>query len=442
MNEERNQNQHSDRDRDIVNALATLPDPPPHRDGFWADLDSGLGAESGGPIRPHRRQSPQRPHSRGRGSFLLVAAAALCVVGAIGFGLSNRTPNTIEATRLPSSLESAVRTTTSLPPETDTTTPSDPARDSDSGQATSTTAVAAPVSDQARSDLFHYHVEIPDGFVLDFASGRGVSISHPQGPLDANLQTINYRLEDEWSTHTSPYSTEEQVGASTVTVPLLDRTSDGGLVDNGVVLEVQQFHYQDDERHRWVRTYIFADRAVIAELVYNDEALLDGGPEEMLDGIRMENAAFEPIQGCSSEGFAVTAPPVGLNPAQGETYSLILQALNTCEWNLLAELTSGEFTASFGGSDAIELWQDAEFFGEPILARLYEHLVGPFAQVDGIAQWPRAAAYPWEEVDDDMKNELNALGYNDLSVFEDIGYVGYRTGIDTEGNWIYFVAGD
>ncbi len=39
---------------------------------------------------------------------------------------------------------------------------------------------------------------------------------------------------------------------------------------------------------------------------------------------------------------------------------------------------------------------------------------------------------------------LVELGYSegDFEFYEEIGYIGYRTGIDRAGNWTYFVAGD
>ncbi len=410
---------HPDQDPEIAKALGTLPKPPEHRPAFWTDLETELMSESNAASSNERRDrrsaTPRHSH---RGRLLLVAASLVVVAGAVGFGLSNRTSNTIDASA------PVLQTTTTA------------------AQQTNPPAAVDDVP-RAASNLYLYDVALPAGFSIDYATGRGVSLSHTRQPFDAYIQTSNYGPDGDWASFTEPYrDTEELMQETTLTVPLLDRTASGLLVDNGVILEVQQYQFQDGDRSRWVRTYVFADRVVVAELVSADPELLDRSPQELLDGIRMENAAFEPIQGCSSNGVSVVPPPAGLNDAQAETYSLILHALSDCDWTLLDELTDEGFTASFGGSDALVLWQDAESFGEPVLARLYEHLTVPFADTDGIAQWPRASAYLWEEVDDEMKAELTDLGYADLSAFEKIGYIGYRAGIDTDGNWLYFVAGD
>jgi hypothetical protein len=59
--------------------------------------------------------------------------------------------------------------------------------------------------------------------------------------------------------------------------------------------------------------------------------------------------------------------------------------------------------------------------------------------------WPAAATYgTWEEIPDEQLAELGTL-YSDEELEQISGYgtyIGWRTGIDQDGNWIYFVAGD
>lgn len=102
----------------------------------------------------------------------------------------------------------------------------------------------------------------------------------------------------------------------------------------------------------------------------------------------------------------------------------IVEAAVSCDYDGLAEsATVGEFNYSFGAEgDPAGYWREIEEQGdERPLEALVELLDGPFATIDNDGQtiyvWPSAAV----EQDD---------------------YLGYRAGIDGDGDWLYFVAGD
>ncbi|MGQ0825760.1 MAG: hypothetical protein ACT4OX_12185 [Actinomycetota bacterium] len=101
------------------------------------------------------------------------------------------------------------------------------------------------------------------------------------------------------------------------------------------------------------------------------------------------------------------------------TAAKVMAAAIACYWGALRALMADEFTYSFGGSndpdEAIDQWQQAEARGEPILQTLVTRLhagVGDL-ESDDIARRS------------DPEDEF-----------------GYRVGIDSSGEWIYFVAGD
>lgn len=94
----------------------------------------------------------------------------------------------------------------------------------------------------------------------------------------------------------------------------------------------------------------------------------------------------------------------------------IARAATACDYDELAQLAGDEFQFSFGGvtggEAAAEEWKAAEDRGEPVLRTLHDLLIGPY-EFDG-------ARFVWPSTKT----------------------VDYRTGIDTDGNWRFFVAGD
>lgn len=323
-------------------------------------------------------------------------------------------------------------------------TESEVVRINDEGEVTIIDA-STNFPERAASELFHYDVGVPDQFSVDYATGRGVSLSVVGENFDAGLQLSNYLPDSpDFGDLTQPYDNEVLESGRTLAVPLYERNG-GNVVDRGVTLEVDEVEFSGGfSENRIVRIYAFDDRSVVAELRYRDGVLADD-PQDILDDIRMFNAAFEPVVTCSSIDADVPPAPAALNPRQRATFEAITAALADCDWDALDALTPPTFMASFGGGDPIELWRSEEAFDEPILDILLDHLsVTPAVGADGMASWPRASTEFWEDVTDEMKGELIELGYSerDFGFYEEIGYIGYRTGIDADGTWIYFVTGD
>jgi len=132
----------------------------------------------------------------------------------------------------------------------------------------------------------------------------------------------------------------------------------------------------------------------------------------------------------------------------------IMEAAIDCNYERLADLALAgrdEFTYSFGGGgDPAGYWREAEDRGEPVLAFLvavldlsWAHKATHF-ETDvsrTIYVWPAAFADNPSDADWDEVNEL----YTEeeiASMKEFGGYVGYRVGMTTDGDWVFFVAGD
>ena len=184
-----------------------------------------------------------------------------------------------------------------------------------------------------------------------------------------------------------------------------------------------------------------------------DERIADEEIEYVITDLRPIPAVGDE---CSTSAVAIDliAQP-NLPDAVGRTRQAIYDAAMDCDIAGLVELTDPDgFNASFGGGDPATLWADAELRGDPVLLDLVRHLNQAFTEfgdggdITGYV-WPSAfleleapdgTGLPAEEWD-----RLLAL-YSQAEIremFDGIGgYVGYRIGIEPDGDWIYFVAGD
>lgn len=139
-------------------------------------------------------------------------------------------------------------------------------------------------------------------------------------------------------------------------------------------------------------------------------------------------AACGPAGDGETPSVETTAPPQaaptpseqqGLPPAVAETRAQIYGAASQRDFDALRSLIDPRsFTYSFGdGGDAIDYWQEREAEGEDPLGTLVELLERPYAVQHGIYVWPE---------------EFATTDY----------YYDYRTGIERDGAWVFFVAGD
>lgn len=141
----------------------------------------------------------------------------------------------------------------------------------------------------------------------------------------------------------------------------------------------------------------------------------------------------------------------GLSSEAAATAAAVDRAAATCDWAALARLTGKEFTASFGGADAVGLWEAQEAAGDSPMWALRQLLRLPAGTRAGDDDTPAMFVWPALQLREDCdyrkdRRTLDALGYDLEQAEEDCeqvgGYLGYRTAIDADGRWRYFVAGD
>jgi hypothetical protein len=139
---------------------------------------------------------------------------------------------------------------------------------------------------------------------------------------------------------------------------------------------------------------------------------------------------------------------VGLPEAVAETHARLLEAAESGDYEELKPLIpSTGFEYTFGGpveGGPITYWQELERSTvERPLENLEALLRMPYVLSRGIYVWP--FAYDVADVGDLSAHErelLAPLGPLDTLFVEGTGYLGWRAGIDPDGTWVFFVAGD
>lgn len=161
------------------------------------------------------------------------------------------------------------------------------------------------------------------------------------------------------------------------------------------------------------------------------------------------NKTTEEITG-ESESPSPTAlmPQAGL-PAQVEAKrQAIYQAAISRDYDRLAGEAPGDLNYSFGGE------YEGGFVGYLKLAEENERLSAfdiiptilrlPYAERDGLYTWPSVfTVAPSEWTEEDLAMMRTFLTEEQIEDFREFGgYIYYRLGIDSEGNWKFYLAGD
>jgi hypothetical protein len=144
--------------------------------------------------------------------------------------------------------------------------------------------------------------------------------------------------------------------------------------------------------------------------------------------------------------FADDEPPSTLPDAVAVTHAALLEAAETGEYEELRPLIpESGFSYTFGGpvdGGPIAYWLGLETERPPI-ETLAAILRMPYTLSRGIYVWP--FAYDVASVDDLSAHErelLAPLGPVDALFAPGTGYLGWRAGIEPDGSWTFFVAGD
>ena len=135
--------------------------------------------------------------------------------------------------------------------------------------------------------------------------------------------------------------------------------------------------------------------------------------------------------------------PVGLPPEVTETHAALLAAAESGDYEALRPFIPDEFSYTFGlppEGGPIEYWQQVEAeSGESPIEILARLLRLPYTLSAGTYVWP----FAYDKQEDELTDyERELLG--DLAVYSGAGsgYLGWRAGIEPDGTWRFFIAGD
>lgn len=151
---------------------------------------------------------------------------------------------------------------------------------------------------------------------------------------------------------------------------------------------------------------------------------------------------------CSAAGASVPSAAAGLPEPVATTRQAIIDAAAACDLDALEGLAAEGFNSSFGGGGVENLrrWEDEGTGRLGTLLDLFGMTHDTVETDDGVIYvWPAAHVYEsWDAIPADLIEELRQIHTDEeLDMFSEFGsYGGWRTGIDQDGNWLYFVAGD
>jgi hypothetical protein len=136
----------------------------------------------------------------------------------------------------------------------------------------------------------------------------------------------------------------------------------------------------------------------------------------------------------------------GLPAPVARTHAAVLAAAEAGDYEALRPLLGAGFRYTFGGPVAggpIAHWQNLEDAGARPLEALAAVLRLPYTLSRGLYVWP--FAYDLSQADEVTAHEralLEPLGGADRVFVPGTGYLGWRAGIEPDGDWVFFVAGD
>lgn len=157
----------------------------------------------------------------------------------------------------------------------------------------------------------------------------------------------------------------------------------------------------------------------------------------------------EDLQSCSSAGVSQPQLPADLPAEVADKAKAIMRFAATCDFDGLADIAGPGFITSFGGGgvDNLGQWEE-EGRGElDTLIKLFgtSHAVTDILDGPDIYVWPAAFAYDrWEDIPEEYLEELSSIySKEELDEIAAFGsYAGWRIGIDENGEWLSFIAGD
>ncbi|HSI97251.1 MAG TPA: hypothetical protein VK926_02730 [Gaiellaceae bacterium] len=140
-------------------------------------------------------------------------------------------------------------------------------------------------------------------------------------------------------------------------------------------------------------------------------------------------------------------PETSLPAAVDETRATLLAAAESADYEALRPFLSPAFSYTFGGpveGGPIAYWGELErTTDERPLERLAAILKMPYVLTRGVYAWPWAYTVEGERDLSAHERELLAPLGDPAALFAGgSGYLGWRAGIEPDGTWLFFLAGD
>jgi hypothetical protein len=136
---------------------------------------------------------------------------------------------------------------------------------------------------------------------------------------------------------------------------------------------------------------------------------------------------------------------VGLPEAVAAKRLAILEAARSRDADAVAALAADQFSYTFGGpveGGPAAYWRELEANGEQPLEALAAILELPDTLANGIYVWPFVYDKTEDQVTDYERELLSTLPADAATFVPGGGYLGWRAGIEPDGDWIFFVSGD
>ena len=136
---------------------------------------------------------------------------------------------------------------------------------------------------------------------------------------------------------------------------------------------------------------------------------------------------------------------VGLPEAVEAKRVEILEAARSGDADAVAALAAEPFSYTFGGpveGGPAAYWRELEANGEQPLAALAAILELPYTLSSGIYVWPFAYDKTEEQLTEHERELLRRLPPDAATFVPGGGYLGWRAGIEPDGDWVFFVSGD
>lgn len=146
-----------------------------------------------------------------------------------------------------------------------------------------------------------------------------------------------------------------------------------------------------------------------------------------------------------TETVTETVPAVapGLPGPVSETHAALLAAAESGDYEQLRPLLPDEFSYTFGGpveDGPIAYWQQVEADSRERPIEVLERILKmPYTLAGGTYIWPFAFD---KEASELTAYERELLGDQADTFGAGSGYLGWRAGIEPDGTWRFFIAGD